>query len=212
MGDASLTPRQLGDPRAMRALAHPTRLALWEVLTVHGELTATQAAQYVGESPSSCSFHLRQLAKYGFVEEAPRGRGRSRPWRVTDLGFSITAEDPGAEVAAEVLSEVALRLQVNRSRWWARNQRAAPRQWRDFGGQSETVWWVTREEAADLEQELQRLVYRFRGRLRDRASRPEDARPIEFVGLLHPFDILDDADPVDPPDGTRLARDTGTES
>ena len=80
-------PRDLGDdPLAMRALAHPVRIRLLEELTFRGPLTATQAADHVGESPSSCSFHLRTLAKYGFVEEAGGGTGRQRPWRVVSLG------------------------------------------------------------------------------------------------------------------------------
>ena len=37
----------------------------------------------LGESPANCAFHLRTLAKYGFVEEAGGGRGRERPWRQT---------------------------------------------------------------------------------------------------------------------------------
>ena len=54
----------------MRALAHPVRLALLEVLADEGRLTATEAGERIGESPANASFHLRQLAKYGFVEEA----------------------------------------------------------------------------------------------------------------------------------------------
>ena len=80
--------REISDPRALRALTHPTRLALIEALGLHGPLTATEAAEHVGESPSSCSFHLRQLARYGFVEEAGGGTGRRRPWRMTTLGLS----------------------------------------------------------------------------------------------------------------------------
>ena len=62
-------PRRLTDPRAMRAVAHPVRIALLEVLGTEGPLTATQAGEHIGESPTTCSFHLRQLAKYGFIEE-----------------------------------------------------------------------------------------------------------------------------------------------
>src|SRR5919108_2121595 len=72
---------ELTDPRALRALAHPIRLALLGALRREGPLTATQAGALVGESAASCSFHLRQLAKYGLVEEAGGGRGRERPWR-----------------------------------------------------------------------------------------------------------------------------------
>ncbi|HWJ42006.1 MAG TPA: helix-turn-helix domain-containing protein, partial [Solirubrobacterales bacterium] len=66
----------LTDPRALRAMAHPTRLELIGLLRRGGPLTATRAARQIGESPASCSFHLRQLAKYGLVEEAGGGRGR----------------------------------------------------------------------------------------------------------------------------------------
>src|SRR5436305_8556002 len=70
---------RLTDPRALRAMAHPIRLSLIGVLRREGPLTATQAGELIGESSASCSFHLRQLAKYGLVEEAGGGRGRERP-------------------------------------------------------------------------------------------------------------------------------------
>lgn len=59
-------------------LRGPVRLALLEVLTFRGPLTATEAGQLIEESPTTCSFHLRQLAKYGFVEEGWGGAGRRR--------------------------------------------------------------------------------------------------------------------------------------
>ena len=74
-------PRELTDPKAMRALAHPVRLQLLEELADAGTLTATQAAERLGESPSNISFHLRQLAKYGYVIEAEGGTHAQR--RVT---------------------------------------------------------------------------------------------------------------------------------
>src|SRR3954465_5735077 len=86
--EPSLEPRVLDDPRTMRALAHPVRLALMEELTLRGPMTATECAQRVGESPSSCSFHLVTLAKSGYIEEdtdAPRP-GRQRPWRMRAIG------------------------------------------------------------------------------------------------------------------------------
>jgi predicted transcriptional regulator len=71
----------LTDPKAIRALAHPVRWALLDALDQAGTLTATQASEMLGESPANCAFHLRTLAKYGYVEEAGGGRGRERPWR-----------------------------------------------------------------------------------------------------------------------------------
>src|SRR3954468_4033452 len=76
---------ELTDPRAMRAYAHPVRLALVGLVRRPGPLTATQAAARLGESSGTTSFHLRQLAKYGFCEEAGGGKGREKPWRGTEL-------------------------------------------------------------------------------------------------------------------------------
>src|ERR1700683_4333725 len=73
----------LTNPKAIRALAHPVRWALLEALGQAGTLTATQASEMLGESPANCAFHLRTLAKYGFIEEAGGGRGRERPWRAS---------------------------------------------------------------------------------------------------------------------------------
>ena len=69
--------KRMTDPRALRALAHPLRLSLLGMLRTEGPLTATRAGELLGESSASCSFHLRQLAKYGLVEEAGGGRGRA---------------------------------------------------------------------------------------------------------------------------------------
>lgn len=63
----------------MRALAHPVRLALIEILGVTRTLTTAQVSEMLGESPANCAFHLRTLDKYGFVREAGGGRGRERP-------------------------------------------------------------------------------------------------------------------------------------
>src|SRR5262249_11548655 len=101
---------ELTDPRALRAYAHPIRLKLVGLLRRTGPLTATQAGEKIGESAANCSFHLRQLAKFGLVEEAGGGKGRERPWRAT----SITTEwpdggaDPEAVEAGAMLSRVVV--------------------------------------------------------------------------------------------------------
>src|ERR1700735_4917381 len=95
---------RLTDPRAMRAMAHPLRIALIELLSHTGTLTATQASEVLGESPANCAFHLRTLAKDGFVEEAGGGRGRERPWRRAQSGVSIPEgserQEGGADATA----------------------------------------------------------------------------------------------------------------
>src|SRR6478609_1084108 len=69
---------RITDPERIRALAHPVRIALLAHLSDVGEATATQCAEAVGESPANCSFHLRMLEKYGYIERAER-RGREKP-------------------------------------------------------------------------------------------------------------------------------------
>ncbi|MGW5285380.1 winged helix-turn-helix domain-containing protein [Streptomyces collinus] len=173
----------------MRALSHPVRLALIEVLTVHGALTATEAGKLIEESPTTCSFHLRQLAKYGFVEEAGRGPGRSRLWRVTHLGWTTGGAAGGTEedVAGEALGEIALQRQLERHRHFNRRRSDYPPRWQNAGSESHTVWWVTPDEAAALRREIDDLVHRFRDRLEDPAMRPTGAAPVEVVMLSHVF-------------------------
>lgn len=103
---------ELTDPRALRALAHPTRLKLVGLLRREGRLTATQAGERIGESPASCSFHLRQLAKWGLVEEAGGGRGRERPWRATARTTSWKVTAPELAEPASVLSSIIVRDQI----------------------------------------------------------------------------------------------------
>ena len=82
----------------MRALAHPLRVRLLELIRRDGEITATRAAELLDDSPGNMSWHLQTLAKYGFVEEAEGGRGRSRPWRMTRRSerFDTSVADPEA--------------------------------------------------------------------------------------------------------------------
>src|ERR1700730_15563204 len=89
------TVTRLTDPRALRAYAHPVRMALVGLLRTEGPLTATRGAELLGESSGTCSFHLRQLARYGLVEEAGGGTGREKPWRATTTSTAWDATGGG---------------------------------------------------------------------------------------------------------------------
>src|SRR5215470_2430708 len=99
---------ELTDPRALRGIAHPIRMRLVGLLRREGPLTATRAGQLLGESSGTCSFHLRQLAKYGLVEEAGGGTGREKPWRATttSTAWDAIADTPEASEATRLLSTV----------------------------------------------------------------------------------------------------------
>src|SRR5688500_17290921 len=146
--------RDLGqDPTAMRALAHPLRLRLLEELMLRGAMTATQAGEHVGESPSSCSFHLRTLAKYGFVEEAPGGTGRQRPWRVVSLGNrwqSGPTTEPAVRTAGEALAAQVRRRDRELLDEHLAHQDELPQEWQDAVVHSNFGGWLTPEDLAEL--------------------------------------------------------------
>ena len=184
-------PRRIDDAVTLRALAHPVRLALLEHLTIRGPLTATEASELVGESPSACSFHLRQLAKYGFVEETGDGAGRRRPWRVTRIGMAIDSDggDPAARRAGDEVVRLLRDRQLDRYRRWVAERATWPEAWRRAAIDDEYAFWVTPEELDALHEELgARLFALAKARLSDPASRPEGALPVELLLLAHPME------------------------
>jgi predicted ArsR family transcriptional regulator len=140
-------PPTVSDARRLRALTHPVRIALIGKLVLHGPLTATEAGELIGESPTTCSFHLRQLAKYGFVEEAGGGSGRARPWRMTTIGLSVTArEDPESQLAEDALVRMVRERHLERYWTWLQTRASYPRRWRDAADDSAYVFYLTIEE------------------------------------------------------------------
>jgi DNA-binding transcriptional ArsR family regulator len=196
--------RKLTDSRTLRALTHPVRIALIEALLLHGAMTATEVGERISESPTTCSFHLRQLEKYGFVEEAGGGKGRSRPWRLTSTGmqFSSVHADPETEMAAGALVRMLRDRQFARYQTWLETNQNFPREWRDAAGSSESIIYLTPGELDELSDEVLALVLpRFRERLTDPARRPPDAVPVEILMLAYPISLPPPGDV--PPDGAR---------
>jgi DNA-binding transcriptional ArsR family regulator len=177
--------------RAMRALAHPVRIALLEALVHTGTLTATQASELLGESPANCAFHLRTLGKYGYVVEAGGGKGRERPWRRAHTSLHITTEqeDPGAAVAAEELGQFWVDRIMERARSALARRRSWPAEWQHSGlpTESEYILYMTPEEAREFGAEVERLYRRFEDRLDHPERRPDGAMPIEALLFSYPL-------------------------
>jgi DNA-binding transcriptional ArsR family regulator len=188
--DAPLTSRTITDARAMRALAHPVRIALIEALVHAGTLTATQASQILGESPANCAFHLRTLAKYGYVEEAGGGRGRERPWRRVNESLRITDEhdDPQAAIAADELEKFFLDTLVERARAALSRQERWPAEWRRQGlGMEQSIMYLTPEESRKLREDTAHLLEPYLDRSADPEKRPPGVMPLEIVRLSYPL-------------------------
>jgi DNA-binding transcriptional ArsR family regulator len=177
----------------MRAMAHPVRLALLEALGRREPLTATEAAEVVGESPSACSFHLRMLAKYGLVEDAGGGHGRRRPWRRKDpSGFVFPAvdDDPQTSLAAGALSELVWGRLLDRARAVLAGRPRFSAEWQAITSAAETVAYVTPEEAQRFTSDMWALIGRYQNRLEDPSLRPAGSLPLEILLVTYPLDAV----------------------
>jgi predicted transcriptional regulator len=180
---------RLSDPRALRAYAHPIRLALMALLRREGPKTATQAAQVLDESVPSCSFHLRQLAKYGLVEQAGGGRGREKPWRATAMFTDWDAaglDDPAAADAAQALDLALAKQYFELAARWVRARPSEPAVWQEAAQSGDIMLHLTAGELQDLAGRMQDLLQPYIGRSTDSASRPAGTRPVVLVHLAIP--------------------------
>ena len=181
--------RRVTDAQTMRALSHPVRIALIETLTLDGPLAATEASERIGESPTTCSFHMRQLARYGFVEEAGGGPGRNRPWKMSTIGITSGASpsDHETDTAHSVLLRMFRERYFRRLQTWEETRHTYPPEWQDASDESEFLLWVTPEEAKAAEQEVFSTLMRFRDRIAHPELRPEGSAPVEALTFFYPF-------------------------
>jgi predicted ArsR family transcriptional regulator len=169
-------------------VAHPIRLQLVGLLRREGPLTATRAGELLGESPASCSFHLRQLAKYGLVEEAGGGRGRERPWRATAL-FTCwpgAARDPELAAASDLLSRVVAERYFEQLMRWIDVRAGERPEWQEAEVFGDRMLYLTSDELAELGRELDALLDRFTERTASRELRPDGSRLVTFIRAAFP--------------------------
>lgn len=178
-------PQVITDARAIRALAHPLRVALLEAVRRDGTITATRAAELLGESPGNMSWHLQTLAKYGFIEEAGEGRGRRRPWRVTSdvRTFETDLTDPEMVTAGEALERTFVERSFERLReWWSRRL-TYPVKWRRAAFITDSIRYLTAEELAAVMSEVVAIYDRYADR---EEKRPAGALPVRLYAHGHP--------------------------
>jgi predicted ArsR family transcriptional regulator len=152
--------RHLTSATELRALSHPTRLTLLTLLDEEGPLTATEAGERIGESPANASFHLRTLAKYGYVEEAPGGRGRQRPWQVVSQANDIPGDELTAEakLAADGLLDLIRERDTERLRAYGRTRGDYPKEWRAAATEMRMSLHLTAAELTELRERFEELI------------------------------------------------------
>jgi DNA-binding transcriptional ArsR family regulator len=168
---------KITDPQRIRALAHPLRIDLLDLLGTLGEATATECAEHTGASVASCSFHLRMLAKYGYVEPA-EPRGREKPWRLVSRSRSVTADwdDPSSVAAAEEYATLTVEREFDRVRSWIRQAADEPPEWVEATVITTSSLWLTREELAEISRRIVDSAAPYKSRTADPAARPEGSR------------------------------------
>ncbi|MFG2142170.1 winged helix-turn-helix domain-containing protein [Streptomyces sp. NPDC048650] len=158
---------------------HEVRTALLDLLSEVGAVTATEAAARLGYSSGLCSFHLRQLARHGYIEEAPHSGGRSRPWRLRKLA-------PTSDVSTQDFGDLARGLEDESWQHWLDQREQAPSEWRHDEAFS-AVAYLTPEEMSRIAAVIRGALAPYRDRDHRPLARPEDARPVALITRLFPL-------------------------
>jgi DNA-binding transcriptional ArsR family regulator len=185
----------IGDPLALRALAHPLRLKLHALVGREGAITAADAARELGVSQALASHHLRQLAKYGYVERADAGDHRERPWRITHTSYSYAPDEespsPTGErwESIEALERVLLERTAAQLVDWQQRRADAEPGWAEHTGMSQNLVYLTLDEMTELEQAWDALITPLvrRRPLGDPAARPPGALPVDVTLIAVPL-------------------------
>lgn len=185
------------DPRILRAIAHPTRNRVLHELSASGSLRAADIARELDIPANQASFHLRQLAKYGLVEEDPDAARdkRDRVWRLTDPdGIRFRTADMRAQPGGEAAYAV---FQRNTVAWGHRLvDRALAHDGAGRKSVSEHSLRLDPDEAMQLAEELTEVIdrYRLAGQRHDRAD--DDRVTYSVLQLIQPYPASDEPDPV----------------
>jgi predicted ArsR family transcriptional regulator len=182
--------RLLDDPRAIRALAHPIRLDLQALIGLSGRITAADAARELGISHALASHHLRQLAKYGFVEQVTGADNRERPWRLvhTSVSFDGVEDRPGGSDAVAVLERVLAERTLESLLTWHERKDSMPADWRRNTGIGRSTVYLTADELAALVGAFEKALgeYVEQRPLDDLDARPEGSLPVSFTMIVIP--------------------------
>jgi hypothetical protein len=151
-------------------------------------LTATQAGELIGEPPNSCSFHFRQLARYGFVEEDGHGPGHARPWRlrVLDVRFPDLYSTSDTAVAARALKGLVRERYFARLAAFEEARASYPAAWREAADYYQEVIHLSPEELKAVYAEFAAILDRYRERSTDSSLRPPDSLPVEVLTIAYP--------------------------
>jgi DNA-binding transcriptional ArsR family regulator len=172
--------RRVTDPDALKALTHPLRRQILRLLTQIGPATVTTLGEHTGADPGQLSFHLRELAKRGFIIEAPelaRDR-RERWWRVPSGSVSWSTEDfsdPDGRAIADTVQRMTVTEEIERLTTYESVRQSFGTDWVDAATSTQYNLRLRPDELRDLTADLNEVMLRWTavGR-QDPAVRPQD--------------------------------------
>ena len=177
--------RVLDDPVAIRALAHPLRVDLMSIIGRLGRATTAEAARELDVSHGLASHHLRQLAKYGFVEQVAGKDHRERPWRLVATSYRWTEHPstPEGTAAADILGQVLAERALGDFLDWQQRRRDWPAAWQEHTGLGQSTVYLTQAELAELGAAMDALLLRYAEErpLDDVAARPPGSVAVDFT-------------------------------
>ncbi len=176
--------RVIDDIAAVRAMAHPHRVAILHFLLSGPARTATECAAEVGGSPSACSYHLRELERFGLVERIGSAEdGRTRPWRAAAIGFSVGTDwmdtSPAAGAAASALSRAELVENQRLTKRFLDATDAVDPEWRSASDFHTFELLVTPDELRELNNNVADILRDYRAPIR--SDPPDDAAPVHVI-------------------------------
>ncbi len=181
------------DLESLKALAHPLRVKIFDVLSTYGPFTASGLAERFGESSGATSYHLRQLEKHGFVREVEgRGVGRERWWERTPGGITLGSAEAKKSLAGREATKLVVR------EWTSNRERALGEflergideladSWVEASVVSLTSVFVTAEELEEFNERFMAMVAEFAALHRD--QRTPGSRPVQLQ--FHGFPVID---------------------
>jgi len=166
------------DRRTLRALAHPLRVQLVEMLRTDGPATASGLGERLGESSGTTSWHLRQLAEYGLVDEdVERGNKRERWWKAADEGHRLDTadfiDDPASAGPLHSYLQSSVQLRYAAESQFIAEIAQWQGEWQHKVTFDDTRLWLTPEETKALSEEVTAVIERYR-----REPRPGDTTVI----------------------------------
>ena len=189
---AALTRKRVDNLATLRALTHPLRTRLLGALRIDGPATASELGRRFGESSGATSYHLRQLARYGFVvEDDDQPSRREKRWRaaheLSSWEVADFIDDPASLSALRVLEHERIGWMVGRLQEWYAERTNWPREWVAAAQDSDLILRLRADELAELSRELWEVVAR-----RAERQRPEgDGKAERIAVYLHAFPTKD---------------------